>query len=171
MTTTLQIQNIETIAAPQARRRSRSAHVAACGLLLLLGSMRVAAQPVSPVEEDIGPLTVEMIGIIGSPFGLHQAGNMEIKTSGFPDPPPRPPTLPPSLPWPPATWPTSHPLKTNCDRTYVTTKKSAESLQQMINLLTIAQTNMQPVYLRITNDPRQTAYPGRCSLVSVGIGQ
>ena len=139
-----------------------------CGGLL---SLHVEAQPQpTAAEDDVGPLMVEMIGIISSPFGLHKAGNMEIKTSGFPDPPARPPTLPPWMPWPPD-GPTRQPLKVKCDRIHITTRKSAESLQQMINLLTIAQTNMQPVYLRITDDVNQNAYPGRCSLVSVGIGQ
>ena len=85
----------------------------------------------SAAEATVGPLTIETIGIISRPFGGHAAGNMEVRTSGFPD--------------------SSLPIV--CDRTYVTTKQDANSLAIMINLLTIAQTTGQPVYLRITDDP------------------
>lgn len=141
-------------------------------------SLQAQAQPAppppAPQQDDIGPVTIEIVAIISVAFGGHKAGNMEIRTSGFPDPPIQPPPgWPANIPWTPPPGPTRQPLKVKCDRTYITTLKTAESFQQMVNLLTLAQANMQPVYLRITDDsnPSVNAYVGRCSLMSVAIGQ
>lgn len=120
--------------------------------LAVLGMLSAFLLPTSSSlagEAVVGPLTIETIGIISRPFGGHLAGNMEVRTNGFTD--------------------TSLPI--TCDRRYITTRQDANSFGIMVNLLTVAQTTGQPVYLRITDDPLFMAFAGRCSLMSVGLFQ
>lgn len=98
-------------------------------------------------EGDIGPVTVERLGVIGVATGGHLAGNMEVKIkNNF--------TLPAGV---------------VCDKSYITTKRTSDPNGAMMSLLMKVQTTSQPVYLRITDNPSYTAYSGRCSLVLVDL--
>jgi hypothetical protein len=96
----------------------------------------------------IGPVGLEAVTAI--PLGFQgstpqKPGDMEIITQGsF--------TLPPGV---------------TCDTRIITTLASADPDRSMFQLLIAAVTNGQPVELAITDDPRFTAFSGRCSLVYV----
>ncbi|MBN3819310.1 hypothetical protein G3N57_23030 [Paraburkholderia sp. Se-20369] len=92
------------------------------------------------------PVTLGSIAVLGSAFGGHVApGNMEIYV--------------------PAGIQLSGAV--NCDIHYVTTLKTIDPDRSMLSLLRDAKNASQQVRLWISDDPVYTAYPGRCSLLSV----
>jgi hypothetical protein len=98
-------------------------------------------------EGDIGPLAIERVGIIATATGSHIAGNMEVKIeNGF--------VVPAGM---------------TCDNNYITTKKTTDPDRAMFYMLLKAQTVRKPVFLRITDNPTLTAYPGRCSIEIVDL--
>lgn len=81
----------------------------------------------------------------GFPDSGHQTGNMEIQVkNGF-----------------------SLPAGVSCDRKIVTTLKTSDPDRAMLNLLRDARNTKRTVLMVITDNPTYTAYPGRCSLLSV----
>jgi hypothetical protein len=98
-------------------------------------------------EGDIGPVTIEHLGIVATTTGGHIPGNMEVKIkNGF--------TLPSGV---------------SCDTKYITTKKVTDPDRAMFYMLLKAQTTPQPIRLRITDDPGLRAFQGRCSIVIVDL--
>ena len=107
----------------------------------------VFSQSVFAIEADIGPVTIEHLGVVGSPTGLHLAGNMEIQIPiGF------------------------VPQNMNCpDKVHITTKRKNDPDRAMFYLLMDAKGQAKQVLLRITDAPGDTAYAGRCSLKIVDV--
>jgi hypothetical protein len=113
--------------------------------LALIGMM--LSQNAYAGEGDIGPITIERLGIIATATGGHIAGNMEVKIkNGF-----------------------ALPSGVKCATDYITTKKVTDPDRAMFYMLLKAQTTPQPIRLRITDDPALRAYPGRCSIEIVDL--
>lgn len=95
--------------------------------------------------QDVGPVYLDSIVIIGpSSFG-HQAGNMEIKiTNGM-----------------------TGLSGVTCSADYVTTKSSTPNFKEMLSILLAAQIAGKSVKIGITDDASAMAFGGRCSLASV----
>jgi len=88
---------------------------------------------------------VERLSVMGTTFGGHKVGNMEIKVKGG----------------------FQLPANVYCDTNYITTMKTVDPDRSMLSLLRDAMTLQQSVELIITDNSKQTAYPGRCSLAIV----
>ena len=107
----------------------------------------LAASPASAAEGDIGPVYIDRVAVIGVASGGHNAGDFQIQIKGgF--------TVPTGM---------------TCDSNFITTLKSVDADRRMLSLATTAQVTKQPVYLRITDAPANTAFSGRCSLVWVNL--
>lgn len=98
----------------------------------------------------VGPAYLQMVSAIALPFSSHQLGNTEVRVQG-------------------GFW---IPAGAGCtDTNYITTLKSVqENNKGLFTVLTTAQITNQPVYMWLTDDPSYTAFPGRCSLVAVQLG-
>jgi hypothetical protein len=93
----------------------------------------------------IGPVQIEQLTIVATAIGSHIPGNMEIKIrNGF--------TLPSGV---------------NCDKFYITTRKTTDPDRAMFFMFLKVQETTQAITLYITDNPALTAYPGRCSLEAV----
>ncbi len=95
--------------------------------------------------QDIGPVYLDSIVVIGPTAFGHQAGNMEIKiTNGM-----------------------TGLTGVTCSADYVTTKSSTPNFKEMLSILLAAQIAGKPVRIGITDDASLMAFGGRCSLASV----
>ena len=112
----------------------------------LLGSLAVASLcgSAAATQAEVPIFNVRSIAVVGTAFGAHSAGNMEI-TGTF--------TLPGGL---------------NCDPTYVTTSRAADPDRAMFAILKSAFQKKLPVAMRLSDWPVLAAFPGRCSIVAVG---
>jgi len=100
------------------------------------------------MDVTVTNIKLDSVSVIAVPFGLHRAGNMEIAiTGGF--------VAPPGL---------------QCsDHYHVTTLQSSDPDRAMLALLDdIRWSPTASAGVTITDAPGLTAYPGRCSLRSVG---
>ena len=98
----------------------------------------------------IGPVYIQMLGVIVAPLGAHIPGNTEVRIlGGF--------TIPAGA--------------VCTDTYYITTLKTVlDNNKGLLTVLTSAQITNQPVYLWLTDDSAYTAYPGRCSIVAAQLG-
>jgi hypothetical protein len=62
------------------------------------------------------------------------------------------------------------PAGLSCSNVYITTLKANDPDKKLFALATAAQVAKLPVILHITDDPAMTAFPGRCSLMSLTAG-
>ena len=100
-------------------------------------------------QGDVGPVYIQSVGVISLVSGGgHQAGNMEIRIQGG----------------------FSMPAGIACDPNYITTLKTSDPDKKLFALASMAQASKQPVFLHITDDSALTAFPGRCSLMTVSVG-
>jgi len=114
--------------------------------VLLIAMMGFATMwtSIATAGETYVKVKIETISVIGvNAFG-HKAGNMELKIKdGF---------LPSGV---------------NCSHDYLTTLKTADTDRAMLSLLRDAYNSNKEVSLGITDNPKYTAYSGRCSVLSV----
>lgn len=88
---------------------------------------------------------IQSIAAVGANAFGHKTGNMEIRIkNGF-----------------------TPPLGVICDRNYITTLKTADPDRATLSLLRDAYNSGRTVTLGITDSPTYTAYPGRCSILSI----
>jgi len=101
-------------------------------------------------QGDIVSVYIQTVSVVTVAFGGHQAGDMEIRIlNGF--------TMPAG--------------GVSCDSNYITTLKANDPDKKLFALLSMAQATKMPVSLRISDDPSLAAVSGRCSLLSVVLGQ
>ena len=98
-------------------------------------------------EGPVSHVLIDSLSILNGKVGLHIPGNMEFRTvNAF--------TLPAGV---------------VCDRYLITTRKTADADRAMFSLASRAQAAGQYIGMYITDDPAVSGYPGRCSLLSIGI--
>ena len=115
-------------------------NILVAGLLATLGTAAFADG-----QAEIASVLVNSVSAIGSPLGLHVAGNFEVTF----------------------TTPVSHGLA--CDATYYTTKRVNDPDRLLFGMLLDAKQRNVPIGLRISDQASLTAYPGRCSIVAIAM--
>lgn len=129
-------------------------------LLLAFAAATLASAQTLAGTGVIGPVEIETVGVIGVPFGLHSAGNVEVKIKGgF--------VLPPGV---------------FCDQQYITTRRADDPQRAMLDALARVPyagsswpRRFATVYLTITDNEWYRAYPNqsgtgitpRCSIATI----
>lgn len=58
-----------------------------------------------------------------------------------------------------------------CDLNYITTKPDVKNFAGMQSIILAAHLSQKTIRISITDDPAMQAFPGRCSLLAVGINK
>lgn len=108
----------------------------------------MSAFPASSFAADgyLNNVRVESVAVIARAGG-HKPGNLEVKIlNGF--------TLPPGL---------------NCDTNYLATKDSTPGFPYMVAMMMLAYDKQKPTTLIISDDPVDSGFTGRCSIVTTAL--
>lgn len=118
--------------------------------LALAGTLAAGSHCRAAVVE-LGVVTIDSVGVISAPLGLHKVGNLEIKLR-------TPAQLPPGM---------------VCDTTYITTSSAVDADGLLLAMLLSG----KRVAMQITDAPATRAFPTtltpgvtpRCSVVAMGL--